>query len=159
MDTSQDKVIPKSIFSGAELVYAQKSEQVFDKTDMATRDFVRLGGDNKIMSTDVLYDHILFDEIQPEEFKTKIVEVVSEDGEINALNIFSLVQMSSQKGDVMLRGEADFLGNDHMIFRDEVVKVNAGDRIQIEISYKGGDKPENATIEIINLGPETGETI
>ncbi|MFA6307109.1 MAG: 50S ribosomal protein L11 methyltransferase [Patescibacteria group bacterium] len=158
IDIEQDKIIPKGMVNGVELTTLPAG--VIDRFPEGKTDFVAkdLYNPNKAkgITAPEAYDYIDFRKEESVGVRNRIVKTIAQDGVIDSATIFSLIQLSGRepsgrKGNIIHRGEADFLNNDHVIMLNRSLNVIKGDQIEIYISYIAGDRPSQADIRIKNL--------
>lgn len=151
VDTDQGKVIPKGMLSGIELASLPEEvkREIGHRTDAVTKEYIKPNELDK-KSGSKFYDYFVLDDQEALGLRNRVVEVATKKGLVDALNIFSLVQMSDKNGDVILRGEADFLANDHLVILERPLPVDESDEVVIELSYRGGDRPGQANIKVTN---------
>jgi predicted RNA methylase len=161
VNTEKGKIIPCGIFNGLELTCMKKAvaEKVAGKEAYVPDDIADITIDDQstVMTEPTIYDEIDFDVVEPLGFRNRYVKTVSQDGYIDCITIFSLVQFSKEKGDFLGRNETKFLNNDLCLLLEKPLDVANGDEIEVFISYNGGDSPEHAIISCKNL--RTKETV
>ncbi len=159
VDGAQDKIIPRAMVNGVELMDLSselpplKRFEVAKRTDVVVKD---LGIDPRApkgISDPKAYDVLRFTERQAVGMRNRIVKTIAKDGVIDSVVIFSLIQMSNRKGNFLRRNESEFLGNDLAIMLQNPIAVKKGDRIEIAISYQAGDRPGQAHIRVKRFLP------
>lgn len=148
---NKDKVIPNGMINGFELASLPDdlNKAVGKKSMIVLSDYKDLGAPKKVTDS-VPYDHIILSKEEPLGFRNRVVKTVSEDGVINGMTVFSLIQMSSTPGDVIRRNETEFLNDDIYINFESGLEVSQGDVLEIYISYNAGEDPEQADIRVLN---------
>jgi predicted RNA methylase len=162
IDVKQNKIIPKNIINGFELTSLpddlsdEVKQKLKNRSDFVARDIYD-PNKPKSISLSKLYDLIHLDTTQELGFRNRLVETITKDGTIDTITIFSLIQMTEKEGNFLRRNETEFLNNDHVIVLEKSMEVKEGDKVEIYISYKGGDKPGQADIILKNLN--SGEIV
>ncbi len=161
IDAKQNKIIPMALINGVEVssLSEKLSKETEGKTDFSRKDFEKRDEGSLMTSkcSPKAYDIIDFSKQSELGVRNRLVKTVAESGIVDSVTIFSLVQMSDKKGDFIARNEAEFLGDDMVIILVPPLEVNSGDSLEIYISYKAADKPENADIRVKNL--RTGKEV
>jgi len=161
VDGPPEKKIPAGMLIGVELtsIGQEVRKRIAEKTDFVAKEFLDPKDEAQLkqMGTPRAHDYINCREKQPVGVRNRFVVTVAEAGVIDSVTIFSLVQMSSQSRDFLRRNEGKFLGNDHVIMLEGELEVEAGTEVAISISYRAGDRPDQADIQVKNLrtGKET----
>jgi predicted RNA methylase len=100
----------------------------------------------KTLSKAISYDLINFKVHSRLDINKRLSMIITGDGEINSIIIYSEVIMPS--GKVIKRKDADFLNSDIIIAIQPSLKVLKGDTINVHLAYKYGSNPKNARISI-----------
>ena len=163
INTEKGKIIPRALINGIEVssLSGKLSSQIGNKSEFTRKDFEKKEEDSTVntMGQAKFYDIIDFSEQAELGVRNRFVETIAEDGEIDSVTIFSLVQMSGKKGDFIGRNETNFLNDDMVIMIEPPpLKVKKNNKIEISITYKAADKPEQATITVTNLDSENQES-
>jgi len=134
------KIIPEKFESYLELVIAQGLEE----NSIARNSFK---GSTETVSKKIKFDEVDFNEQEPLDINKNIIIMADRDGEVNAVNISSLIQLT---GDVDIKSnECDFLGQDEIIKLKKPINVETGKEYLVSIKFKAGDRPEDVFIEIL----------
>lgn len=157
VDSSQNKIIPSGLVSGVVLtsLSPELAAKVEGKRDFVADDFKNESFQEKTQPKP--YDYINLKVREELGFRNSIVHTVAEDGKIDSVSIFSLVQMSDDEGDYIRRNETKFLNDDIIIKLEDALDVKEGDEIEIYIAYRAADDPEQSDIRIKNL--RTGQGV
>lgn len=158
VDEKKDKIIPIGMISAMEFVELPSDiiDKTRNKTDFVAQDLYNPMSSNNISEPEI-YDYIDFNKEEAVGFRHRLVRTVAENGRIDGITVFSLIQLSEKFGNFIRRQETEFLNNDHVVMLTQPVKVHKGDKVEVYISYKGGDRPGQAEIRVKNLrtGQET----
>jgi len=159
VDIGQGKVIPRAMVNGIELSSLSENlkSKVGDRSDFTLKDYKGEGSTINALSDPNAYDVIDFSEQAEIGLRNRFVKTVAQSGKIDSVTIFSLVQMSGDKGDFIGRNETEFLNDDMVVILVPPLEVLKGDVIEIYVSYKAADKPEQADIKVKNT--RTGEVV
>lgn len=159
IDVNQGKIIPRAMINGIELssLSEKLKLEVGDRSDFTLKDYKNEYSTVEALSDPNAYDIIDFSQQAEIGLRNRFVKTVAEDGKIDSVTIFSLVQMSGDKGDFIGRNETEFLNDDMVVILVPPLEVQKGDIVEISISYKAADKPDQADIRVINK--RTGKTV
>ncbi len=153
-----NKIIPQGLVNGVELTEmpAEIRKKIRGRTDFVVKDLVNPAIPKSVTQPEA-YDYLDLRKEQAIGVRNRVVKTIAKDGSIDTVTIFSLVQMSGKKEDLLYRNESDFLGNDHAIVLERQLVVKKGDQIEVFISYKAGDRASQAEVRVKNL--RTGEEV
>jgi len=133
------KIIPDKFESYMELVIAQGLEE----NNVTKNSF---NGNIEVVSQKIQFDDVNFNKQEPLELNNTVIVIADRDGEVNAINISSLIKLTD---DVCIKSnECDFLGQDELIKLKKPINVEAGKEYRVFFKFKGGDRPEDMVIEI-----------
>ena len=138
-------VVPSSMASAAELVdFGEYEPDIPSEVLIDIKD--KDHDINKVLSEQQPYDIIDYNVEEPSDIFSKIRFTATETGNIDAINIYSVVKLSD--GDYITRNENEFLSNDHIIHLNESISVKEGDEIIVTIGYNEADAVTDGIFEV-----------